>query len=306
MRRLIISMRRLAYALWKPLESIFIVRLAVRTVQEMSADDATHMAAGVAYYAVFSLFPLLLGLIAIFNLLPSSEMRQAQFTDFISGYLPGSEGLFDRDTEVGGTLGLISVFGLLWSGSAIFGAVARVVNRAWDVHKDRPLFISKPRQMGMALVVGLMFLTSLAAATFVRAAGEYAQSDLPASGFLVEIGGQIILQAIAFALTLMTFLMVYKLLPNTKTYWRYVWPGALLAAVLFEMGKAGFLLYLDRFANFQDVYGSVGDVLALLLWVYVSSLILILGAELSSEYGRLKEGRGRSVLLSDSRSRRPR
>ena len=102
-------------------------RLIVRTVREMSDDDATHMAAGVAYYAVFSLFPLLIGLIAIFNLLPASETRQEQLTEFVSEYLPGSEGLLKRDLEVGGALGVIAIFGLLWSGSAIFGAVARVV-----------------------------------------------------------------------------------------------------------------------------------------------------------------------------------
>ena len=273
-------------------------RLIVRTVREMSDDDATHMAAGVAYYAVFSLFPLLIGLIAIFNLLPASETRQEQLTEFVSEYLPGSEGLLKRDLEVGGALGVIAIFGLLWSGSAIFGAVARVVNRAWDIQKDRPIYIGKPRQMGMALVVGLMFLTSLGASTFVRIAEEYALADLPAPAFLVETGGKVFLQVVSFSLMLFTFLMIYKMLPNTKTYWRYVWPGALLAAVLFEVGKASFLLYVERFASFQDAYGSAGDVLVLLLWVYVSSLILILGAELNSEYGRLREGRERGVALS--------
>ena len=273
-------------------------RLIVRTVREMSDDDATHMAAGVAYYAVFSLFPLLIGLIAIFNLLPASETRQEQLTEFVSEYLPGSEGLLKRDLEVGGALGVIAIFGLLWSGSAIFGAVARVVNRAWDIQKDRPIYIGKPRQMGMALVVGLMFLTSLGASTFVRIAEEYALADLPAPAFLVETSGRVFLQVVSFSLMLFTFLMIYKMLPNTKTYWRYVWPGALLAAVLFEIGKASFLLYVERFASFQDAYGSAGDVLVLLLWVYVSSLILILGAELNSEYGRLREGRERGVALS--------
>ena len=291
------AVRRRIDAMWEPLRHRFLVVLVVRTVQEMSDDDATHMAAGVAYYAVFSLFPLLLGLIALFNLLPASEVRQAQLTDFAAEYLPGSEDLLDRNVEVGGALGVIAIFGLLWSGTAIFGAVTKVVNRAWDVHKDRPLFISKPRQLAMALVVGLISLASLAAATFVRATGEYARSDLPAPDFLVELGGQVMLQTGSFALTLITFLLIYKLMPNTKTYWRYVWPGALVAAVLFEIGKAAFLLYLERFASFQDVYGAVGDVIVLLLWVYVSSLILILGAELSSEYGRLREGVGRGVLL---------
>ena len=277
---------------------MFYLRLIWRTIREMSDDDATHMAAGVAYYAVFSLFPLLIGLVAILNLLPSSEVRQEQLTEFFAGYLPGSETLLDGNAQVGGTLGMIAIFGLLWSGSAIFGAVARVVNRAWDVQKDRPIFINKPRQMAMALAVGLMFLTSLGASTFVRMAGEYAKADLPAPDFFIDAGGRIILQAFAASLTLVTFLMMYKLLPNTKTYWRFIWPGAIVATVLFEVSKAFFLYYVQRFASFQDAYGSGGDILVLLLWVYVSSLILILGAEFSSEYERLKRGRDRASVIA--------
>ena len=295
MRTVSIVLQSAALAVWAPLRGLFYVRLAVRTVREMSDDDATHMAAGVAYYAIFSLFPLIIGLIAVFNLLPASEDRQAQFTEFIAGYLPGSEGLLDSNVRVSGTLGAISILGLLWSGTAMFGAVARVVKRAWDVHKDRPLFINKPRQMGMAMLVGLMFLTSMAAAAFVRTAGDYARTGLPASDFLVSEASRVILQATSFSLTLATFLLIYKAMPNTRTYWRHVWPGALLAAVMFEAGKAAFLTYLDRFANFQDVYGSMGDFLVLLLWLYVSSLVLILGAELSSEYGRLRDGRDRGT-----------
>ena len=295
MRTLLDILMGAAAVAWAPFKGLFIVRLLVRTVQEMSDDDATHMAAGVAYYAAFSLFPLMIGLIAIFNLLPTSEDREAQFIGFIAGYLPGSDGLLASDVRVSGTLGLISIIGLLWSGSAMFGAVARVVNRAWDVQKDPPLFVRKPQQMTMALVVGAMFLTSLAAAAFVRTAGEYARADLPASDFLVSEASRLFLLGTSFALTLATFLMIYKLMPNTHTRWGYVWPGAVVAALLFEAAKGVFLTYVDRFANFQDVYGSMADALVLMLWLYVSSLILILGAELSSEYGRLREGRDRGT-----------
>ncbi len=280
---------------------MFYLRLIWRTIREMSDDDATHMAAGVAYYGVFSLFPLLIGLVAVFNLLPASHVRQEQLADFFAGYLPGSETLLDGNVQFGGALGLVAIFGLLWSGSAIFGAVARVVNRAWDVQKDRPIFINKPRQMAMALAVGVMFLTSLGASTFVRMAEEYARHDLPAPDFLIDAGGRVLLQAFAAGLTLATFLMMYKLLPNTKTHWEYVWPGAIVATVLFEVCKAFFLYYVQRFASFQDAYGSGGDVLVLLLWVYVSSLILILGAELSSEYERLKRGRDRASVIARPR-----
>ena len=93
------------------------------------------------------------------------------------------------------------------------------------------------------------------------------------------------------------FLMLYKYLPNTKTYWRHIWPGALVAAILFEISKNVFIYYVNTFATFENVYGSLAPVVALLLWSYLSSLILILGAELSSEYGRLREGVERGTLI---------
>ena len=282
---------------------IFLIVLVVRTLQEMSDDDATHMAAGVAYYALFSIFPLLLGLIAIVSYLDvlESETVRTEITDFVTDYLPGSEDMIDSNVEsanrLQGALGVFAILGLIWSGSAIFGAVARAVNRAWDVHKDRPLLVSKPRQLVMALGVGVLFMLSLSAATFARVAGHLSESNVPGVGFLVEAIGVVLLQGSSFVLSLCIFLLIYKFMPNTRTYWGYIWPGALLAAVLFELAKNAFILFLDRIATFESVYGSLGPVIALLLWTYVSSLILILGAELSSEYGRLRRGVGRGVLL---------
>ena len=85
-------------------------------------------------------------------------------------------------------------------------------------------------------------------------------------------------------------------MPNTKTYWRYIWPGAVVGAVLFELAKNLFILYLER-STYQSIYGSVTPVIVLLLWAYVSSLILLAGAELSSEYGRMRNNVERGVLL---------
>ena len=101
--------------------------------------------------------------------------------------------------------------------------------------------------------------------------------------------------------------MIYKFIPNTKTYWRYVWPGAVLAAVLFEVGKGLFLSYLDTFANYQRVYGSLGSVVVLLTWTYASSFILLVGAEFSSEYERMRRGIARGqVAAAGGVRRRPR
>ncbi len=93
------------------------------------------------------------------------------------------------------------------------------------------------------------------------------------------------------------FLTIYKYLPNTKTYWRDVWLGAIVAAALFETGKNLFLWYLESFAQYSQVYGAVASVIVLMVWTYITALILILGAELASEYARMKRGVRRGHLV---------
>ena len=259
------------------------------------------MAAGVAYYALFSLFPLLIGLIAILSTFVDSEDAQTRIAEIAASYLPGSSELIvgnvDTVFRLRGALGVFAILGLLWSGSAVFGAVTRAVNRAWDVHRDRPFYISKPRQLAMALGVGLLFLLSLTAATFVRFASDLVEAGLPQLSFMAASGGQVLFQAISLLFTLPIFLLMYKLIPNTKTYWRYIWPGAVVGALLFEASKNLFIFYLNRFTSFESVYGSLAPVVVLLLWTYISSFLVIFGAELSSEYGRLRAGVKRGELL---------
>ena len=276
-------------------------RLVVRTAGELRADDATHMAAGVAYYAVLSLFPLLLALIAGLSLALRSDTVEAELFDFFETYLPGSVELLEKNitaaAPVRGAIGLLGLLGLLWSASAIFGAISRAVNRAWDVHRDRPFYVAKLRHLAMAAGVGILFILSLMITTALQTLGGVTLPGVGSLSFLgntvVSIGGRVLPFLLSFAI----FTLIYKFIPNTKTFWRYVWPGALLAAVLFELAKSVFILYLDRFANYQAVYGSIGSVIALLVWMYLSAFVLILGAEVSTEYGRMREGVDPGTLI---------
>jgi membrane protein len=149
----------------------------------------------------------------------------------------------------------------------------------------------------MALTVGILFALSFSSATVVRTAETLSRYDVPVLGLLVQQVGQILLQGFSFILVLAIFLLIYKFMPNTKTYWKYIWPGAVLGALLFEVAKNLFIFYLER-STYQSIYGSVTPVIVLLLWAYVSSLILLAGAELSSEYGRMRNNIGRGVLLT--------
>ena len=211
------------------------VRLVVRVIQELNDDDATHMAASVSYYAVLSLFPLVLGLSAIVGMVAQSPERQEDVIEFIVDYLPGSEA-FVRDSLDGvvrfrATLGVASLLSLLWTGSAVFGAITRAVNRAWDVQKIPPFYKNKPRQLLMAGGITILFAISLS----ITSVFQWATSiELAGTNLEDLVGGAVvagILKIPAFLISLGIFAFVYKVLPNTKTYWRYIWPGAIVAAI---------------------------------------------------------------------------
>jgi len=186
----------------------------------------------------------------------------------------------------------VSVLLLLWSASSVFSALGRAINRAWDVYRDRPFHVRKLRDVTMAVGVGGLFLLSMGATSAFSILESW---HLPFVTGSADLGSRLL----GFGFSLGIFLVLYKFLPNTRTYWRYIWLGAVVAAVLFETAKTLFVFYLARFANYESVYGSVASVIILLVWIYISALILILGAEVSAEYGRMRQGVRRDGLLVD-------
>ena len=277
------------------------VRLVTRVIVELGEDDATHMAASVSYYAILSLFPLILGMIAVIGLVADSPARQEQVIEFVADFLPGSEA-FVRDSVEGvvklrGVLGIGSIFGLMWAASAVFGSITRAVNRAWDIPENPPFYKNKPRQLIMAVGVAGLFALSVAVTSFFQWATTIEIGDRTIADLL---GGEVVtvvLKLPAFFISLTIFLAIYKLIPSTKTYWRFVFVGAVVAAVLFEGGKNIFLWYLENFASYDQLYGNITSVIILMVWTYFSAFILIFGAEVASEYGRMKMGVSRGQLI---------
>ena len=281
------------------LSRIFLLRLAGRTLRELSDDDATHMAAGVAYYAILSLFPLTVGLIALLSFVIESSELQAQLLAFFAEYQPGGAGPLDANlvavNSARGSLGIIGLIGLFWAASAVFGAISRAVNRAWDIHQDRPFPVAKARHMVMALTVGLLFLCSFGATTALQTLDRFALPGLTIINVMEHTAVNSAARLLPFGFTLTIFLLIYRFVPNTTTHWRYIWPGAVVAAIAFEISKNAFVIYMDSFANFEKIYGSLGSLAAVLVWIYLAALILITGAEISSEYERMKEDRPKSA-----------
>jgi membrane protein len=264
------------------------VRLAANTVHELGTGGASDMAAGLAYYALLSVFPLVLGAVALLGVFLPSEVVQRELFTFFARHLPTSTDLLRQNISniiaLRSTLGAVSLFGLFWSGSAIFGAIGRVVNRAWGIQRFRPFYVRKLRDLSLAAGTSLLFLVSLALkATMIF----FDDVELPVLNALTAV----VAQLLAFSMMLIVFLLIYRFMPNARIEWRQVWPGAILATVLFEAARTLFVLYVGRFAHYELVYGSIASIIIFVVWMYISAFLVILGAEFNSEYAKMVPNR---------------
>jgi membrane protein len=255
--------------------------LLVQAVREARQDQAKDLAAAIAFWAFFSIFPLLIGILSLAGYFLESAQLQSRIYEVVSDLLPGSAGLVRDNLEAvvrhRGTMSWVGIGGLFWAGGKGFGAVTRAVNQALGTGQTQSFLLSMARQFFMAVAVSILTITSIAITVVLEIVLEPPfLSRLGLAGVEIpRLQGWIM----SFFLVFLVFALIYRLAPYGDVQWRQVLPGALLAAVLFELGKAGFLLYLDRMANFEAVYGPLSSIIVLLLWLYLSALILVFGAE---------------------------
>src|ERR1035437_3521070 len=144
-----------------------VIQLIYRTTESAGSHNASHMAAGVSYYAILSIFPLLLGLVAVFGFFLPSVNLQNDLLDFFSRNLPGSADILKQNVanivRLRGILGIVSIVVLFWSGSTMFSAISLVINRAWGIVRYRKFLIRKAGELAMAVSTGIMFILSLGA-----------------------------------------------------------------------------------------------------------------------------------------------
>jgi membrane protein len=265
-----------------------VVLLLFRTIEKLGDIDATHRAAAVAYYAFLSIFPLLLGLIAVFGFFLPSANLQDKLLNYVGDNIPGATNILKQNIasiiELRGAMGVLSILIFIWGASAFFSAVSLAINRAWDIRQyHRHFFIRKASELGMVFGIGILFLLSLGTSAIISII--FKALNLPAADLIVvDVGSRLA----AFLLILIVFLLLYKLIPNTKTYWRYIWQGALISAILFEIARTLFIFYVNNLANYQLIYGSIASIIVLLVWIYYSAFIMILGAEFTFQYDRMR------------------
>jgi membrane protein len=167
----------------------------------------------------------------------------------------------------------------LWSASGVFDVVQTALDQAWRVKKTRSFVKQRLLSVATISLLGGLFILSLFVSTVtddvIRAALAWTQGSVALAGRIAS-----------FITVLIAFVILYKFFPHVSVSWRAAWAGAVTAALLWEIAKTVYGVYLIHFARFNLVYGSVGAVIGLLLWGYISATIVLFGAELSATMER--------------------
>ncbi len=265
--------------------------LIKESFQEWQADGALDLGAALAYYAIFSLAPLLLIVIGVAGLVWGREAVQGQLVSQLQG-LVGEQGgqaiqtmIANAGKHGSGVLAtIVGVVTILFGATGVFVQLQTSLDRIWNV-EPKPgggiagFIKNRILSFGMVLGIGFLLLISLVVTTAVAAAGTWATGLLPAAKVLLH--GATFL--VSFALVTLLFAMIFKVLPDARIDWRDVWIGAAATALLFTIGKFLIGLYLAK-SSVASTYGAAGSLVIVLLWIYYSSQILFLGAEFTQVY----------------------
>jgi membrane protein len=284
--------------------------LLARTWREINDDNCLGLAAQLAYYFILALFPALIVVVAVASFFPPSALREV--LNALAPFTP-PEALALIRTQLDAILaseqtGLLTVgvLGALWSSSAALTAIIDTLNRAYDLDETRPWW--KVRLLGIALTVGLAVFI-LTAFTLVVAGPELARWVTDRLGFATEVAtAWAVLQwPIVFLLVAFGVALIYYFAPDADQDWAFITPGSTLATALWLVASLGFRFYVQNFSDYNATYGALGGAVLLLLWLYVSGLAVLVGAELNSEIEhasprrgeRTPDGRARLAPLGD-------
>lgn len=266
------------------------VLICTDLTKEFLTKNGPQLAAAVAYYALLSFIPLSLGVISLLGYLMGSAEAQERMVVALGGLMPVSQESVAQTiktiVETKHITGMVGLLGLIWPSTAVFGTIRKSVNYFWGVQKTRPFFHERFIDIGLTGATGFLMVTPLAITVGIGFMGEVVEAIWPGSQFQ---GDQIVGRTIGYLSPVVSFgvfMLLYRYLPNTKVTFREVWPGALLAAIAFEVTKAGFLWYARTYPLFDTMYGPLGALMALLGWVWISADILLYGAMATSRYSR--------------------
>lgn len=273
----------------KSLRRFSVFALVLDTIDVYNSNNLTMLAASLSYYALLAIFPLLLLLISIAPIFISKSEAFDSVLRVAREYLPGADtalrGILQQVIDERGSATLVGIVTLVWSASGVFDVLQVSFNRAWRVAQPRAFWLQRLFSIAVIGVLGIFFLVSVIASSFSQALGIGLLGEANVSRELVTWGGSMLGAILAFA----GFALLYKTFPNANVRWKYALLGALVAVVLWQSAKYLYELYIVHFARFNLVYGSVGAIIGLLLWGYISASIVLWGAQLTAVMGKIEK-----------------
>lgn len=264
-----------------------------RTVAEFQKDNLTDLAAALTYYSVLSIFPGVLVLVSLLGLLGKQTTDDVQGT--IRDVVPQPEiqqildGAINQVRENSGTASLAAILGLLtafWSASGYIGAFMRASNAIYDVPEGRPIWKTLPIRLAVTAVIGVMLLASALIVVFTGRLAEVAGNVLGIGGAAVTVWDIAKWPVLLLLVTLM-FAILYWASPNARQGgFRWITPGGLVAVVVWLLASGGLALYVVNFNSYNKTYGTLAAVIVFLVWLWLTNVAILVGAELNAELER--------------------
>jgi membrane protein len=277
-----------------------------RTFKEFKEDNLTDWAAALTYYGILSLFPALIALVSILGLVGQSATQP--LIDNLGQVAPGpAREIFTSAIEnlqrSQGAAGIIFIAGLaaaIWSASGYIAAFMRASNSIYDIEEGRPIWKTLPVRVG--LTVALLVLTAISAVAVVISGGLAEQvGNLLGVGDTAVTIWQIAKWPVLVILVSLMFALLYWAAPNVKQPgFRWISPGGLLAVLIWILASLAFAFYVANFGSYNKTYGALGGVITFLVWLWISNIAVLLGAEFDAELER-----GRRIERGHPEEREP-
>jgi membrane protein len=264
--------------------SLEVLRWAILSFGEARAPEA---AASMAFFTIFSLFPLLLVLISVGSFVLETSRAQQAVLVYLVNVFPFSRSVIEDNIRqvlaLRGPVGIAGLIGLFWAAAGVFNTLAHNINRAWREARGRGFLQRQLIGVGIVAILALLLALSFVTTTFL---GLVPRLGLPLWDLLVGYGTAAWHFVSNFVPTLFTFLLflnLYRWIPNTQVGWRPALVGSLVAVILWTLFKRLFAWYLNiGLVYYEVIYGSLATIIVLLIWTYVVSLIALFGAHLSA------------------------
>ncbi len=263
-----------------------------RTVREFKEDNLTDWAAALTYYGILAIFPAILALVSLLGLVGASATQP--LIDNLATVAPGpAKEIFTGAVEnlqksqgTGGILFIVGLAGALWSASGYVAAFMRASNYIYDIEEGRPIWVKAPVRLGVTLVLVVLSVLSALAVVVTGDLARQVGNLVGVGDTAVTVWGIVKWPVLLLVVSLM-FAILYWAAPNVKhAGFRWISPGGVVAVVLWLIASAVFAFYVANFGSYNKTYGALGGVIIFLVWLWLSNVAVLLGAEFNAEVER--------------------